>query len=646
MTGKTGKKKRKLTIWARMIGTCLLAFASGLFLFVFLYLFSQKYFWIDFLEQWNYASASTVINIQSSLEEYSVLEEVSFPEMMRLEIGRAVYRDMNTRGNHLLVMKNLAGKETRYSFSGVNKLTQSAHRNGEVLILSDDFQSYHLAIKTIPSFYPDIALLELRKKNQWIRKADPEFPYKEEGFFVQEVTESGYQVVFEVEGESDKGFLKLEYDLQSNRLNRFLYLENKAVYSEIRAKETIYSATGSVPALTQKEELTLELDRMPETMDITMVLDGHPFELMQFVWKKSNVRNKLGIYETEIVMNGESVSCKVSVCDTLAPQFRKNEYIFFEGDQIDTAWLAKNCFEDVSLPVSVSFVDSKQEETITPEAVSEGICKVLVCVTDAEGNSAEIEVPLTVYDNKDLPEWFRFFMDYDDEALLQRIRKGELESIKSEYFNTYMDGHWDDMYEEAVAGYKTAVRKNLDIRIEGEEWYGYRLMEVYAGINDIPEFLLDSYIEDEWQINLYDGELLLGDMECAGITHYFDQKIEMTSYYDKPYSFRATMLHEFGHYVDWYYDFDIRSDEELSDYLEWKRDDFGLTREEVEQWYLEGCTDDPYGFEHGDYRHYSVVYVEEFFADSFFFYCAYPEKLSKEYPHIYAKVEEIIAVEK
>lgn len=642
MTGKKVTPKRKFTILARILGTCLLAFTSGVLLCTVIYFLTQKYFFLDLCEQWMYASSSKVLSVESPLEEYSVLEEISFPEIMQLKAGRAVYKDMNTRGNHLLVMKMHSGKEVRYSFSGVNKLVSYAHRNGEGLVLTDEFQSYRMAIKDAPCLYPNVAWLERRTQKQWITKADPAFPYKENGYFSQEETQDGYRVILEVEGESDTGFLKLEYNLATNRLHRFLYLENKAVYSPERAKETILSATASVSATMQKEDVCLELDCMPTELDITMVLDGHPYEMMQAEWKNSNVKAKEGIYETEVLLNGEIFTHQVTVGDSVAPQYLPNEYIFFEGDRIDTNWLAENCFEDVSLPIYVSYADSNQEEIITADDAAKGVCNVMVCVTDAKGNCDELNVALTVYDNKDLPEWFRFFMDYDDKELLQRIRKGELEEVKNEYFGTYMENHWDDMYDEAVAGYKTAVRKGLDIHLEGEAWYGYPLMEVYAGINDIPTDLLDSYIENGWQINLYDGELLLGEMECAGITYYGEQKIDMTSYYVKPYSYRATFLHEFGHYVDWHYDFEIRSDEEFKEYMDAKRTDFGLTKEELEQWYSEGCIGDLYQFEYGDYRHYSVVFVEEFFADSFFFYCAYPEKLENEYPDVYNKIEDLL----
>lgn len=642
MTDKMRKKKRKLTILARMLCTCLLAFVMGFVLFTIVYLFSQKFFFIDILEDWNYASQTKVIRAHSFLEDYSVLEKYSFPEKMKLEVGNAVYRDMNTRGNHLIVTMDLFGKKDRITFSSVNKVLSRAHRNGEVLLFVDEFKSYHMAVKSAPCFYPDTFFLRNRGKRTWIAKADPKFPYKEEGFFIQEETEAGYQVIMAVEGETDAGYLKLEYDLENNRLYRFLYLENKVVYSETRAKDTICSATGCINELQRKDCLVLEADKMPESMEIDMVLDGHPFEMMQCSWRKHEIMPEIGVYQTKLMINNEEFVQEVEVRDTTAPQYCESDFIFFEGDKIDLAWIEEQCFEDVSLPVSVSFSNPNQERVVTAEKVKDGVLSVPVLATDANGNSAEYDLSFRVYDNKDLPEWFRFFMDSEDEDLLQRVRCGEMEVIRTEYFETYEEGHWEEMYEEAVEGYKTAVRKNLDIRIEGKEWYGYPLMEVYAGIHDIPDYLLDSYIENGWCINLCDGELLLDDMACAGITFYGEQKIDMTSYYERAYSFRATMIHEFGHYVDWYYDFEIRNDEELREYLVWKREDFGLSEEEVNEWFLEGCVGDPYEFIYGDYRHYSVVLVDEFFADSFFFYCAYPEKFEAEYPHIYRKIDEMV----
>ncbi len=642
--GKRNTKIKIVSNMARMIGTCLLAFLSGLLIFVAGYGVSFRYFWLDELSSLEEASLTTVEQYKSKVEGYSAIEELTFPSYMDMQAGRAFLSDADTRSDCLVKMKWFHILEQSLSFRGVNRLTQLAHRNGFVCYFSDEFHSYRMAIKSVPYFFTSVSGLEKREPQDWVKKADPAYPYKDGGYFLQEETTYGYQVVFEVSNEKAAGFMKLEYDMESHMHNRVLYMENKEIYNYDRALETILSVTGNYhPVTTREEKLILEADALPENIGIETVLEGHPYELMKCKWKHSDVYiDKIGVYESTLVINGRELPFSVVVQDTLAPTVCENEYIFFEGDYVEAKWLEQNCFEDVSLPVKVSLQNGEEKYLVDKKAVQDGVLQIPLTVEDAKGNRTVCCVNLHVYDNEDLPEWYRFFMDMEDETLLKRVRMGELEELKEEYLDVGED-YLEEMLSDAVSGYKKAIRKDLDIQIEGKNWYGYEMMEFYAGIDSLPDSILDSYVVNNWKVSLKDEILYLGEMECAGITYYIDNEIVITSYYDVPYSFRATIVHEMGHFADWKLAFLPRDDEELEEYMADVRADMGLTEEQVQKWREEGCDYDSYYSEYmsGGYRNYSVIYTEEFFADSFYFYCVYPEKMKSLYPYVYQRMEEL-----
>lgn len=634
-----------MTVVARIILTCLGSCATAVLILLVLFTTTKNCFWMSPL---SYLMADSDLRIQNRsgrIEGYSGIGTASYPWYLHTEIDQA-YLSKNDSRSHNIVISQFGNKEKElFSFTGVNSLTEKCYRNHLICLLSDEEEKYRLVGRSMPGGFGETRLLSLRSEKAWKRQTDSAYPYLENGYFHAGETPEGYEVLMEVGDEISKGFLKLEYVYEEHKLYRFMYLESNEVYDEARAKDTIASVTGVKNEIRFKQDvLILETDDMPAQMGVDLFLEGAPYDLMCISWQTAGLHNtKIGKYVTKLEMNGQEQEYEVIIQDTKAPVPCESDAVFFVGDMIQAEWLAANCFEDFSLPVTVQFTDGSETYQIPDKAFENNEMFLSVQATDSLGNSAEREVCLKLYEYSDLPEWYRFFIDPDDTELQERIRKGELDDIKEEFFG---EGRCEDMeasLESAINGYKKGIRCDLQVHLDGPNWYGHELVAFYDAINLLPDSVLEAFAENNWSFELRDTELWLDEMECAGITYYADNEIEITSKFSDYEELRATSLHEIGHFFDWDSAFIVSFDEETEAIRYQIAEKFGYSEAELLEWRLNGCGEDPFYYRYleGGYRKYSLVYSEEFVADSFYFFCAHPEKMQREYPLIYQKIDEL-----
>lgn len=643
---RTPEKKR--IVWLRR----LLIYATvSVFVFVmllFLFIFTRKSFFVDTFSTLAKGSSLRAIQRTSYLPEFDLLAVSEFRFYMSTEIELAYYAEEDTYSEQRLTLYEPLNEPQVFTYRGLNRLANCGYRNFLGALFQDEYGNYRIAIRTIPLFFQTKDKLKLRTKEEWLKQTDSEYPYVENGIFCKEETQNGYRVYYEVGNETEHGFFKVEYDCVNHKMYRFLYLEANSLYNRERAEITISSVdVGTQEIVFLSDELVLEVDDMPDEIGIELFLDGEPWDMMQVNWRTFGVKkDKIGTYDTTLIIDGTEYVYPVVVQDTLAPEPLETDFILFPGDIVESDWIASSCFADYSAPVSVSFADGSDSYTVPEDVGDKNEIGLWVNVTDELGNTSMCEVEFSLYEPGDLPEWFLFFLDAEDETLLESVRKGELEEIKQTYLFQYLYDeaeNGDQILSSAISGYKKVVRNDIEVIQDGEEWYGHELMAFYSALDYLPDEVLTSYGEKDWAFRLRDGELKLGELDCAGITYYHLREIEITSLYADFWDLRATTIHEVGHFADSNEQYVSKRDEQIEEFREEIVVEFGLTEEYLEQWREEGYPSDPFywQFRNGGYRQYSCSVSEEFFADSFYFYCMYPDIMEAEYPQIYEKMDEI-----
>lgn len=634
--------------WLRMLLGYVALSALVFLLLLFLFQLTHKSFFIETFSSLAKQTTFRVMPRSSILPEYNSLVVAMLPFDMTTEIELACYVEEDTYSEQRVTMHKPLGEPQVFCYRGLNKMADYGYRNFLGALFQDEHGNFKLAVRTMPGLFLTQDKLKERTKEDWLKQADSKYPYVENGVFFTEETELGYRVFFEVGNESERGFLKVEYDCSGRKIYRFLYLEALSLYNQERAQETISSVMiGTQEISFLSEELVLEVDDMPEDIGIELFLEGAPWDLMQVRWSSYPVKtDKIGTYQTDITIDDVTQTYQVVVQDTLAPEPLDTDCILFVGDFLEADWVASNCFSDYSAPVSVTFTDGSDIYTIPEDAGDKNEIGLWVNVTDSLGNTSMCEVEFKLYEQSDLPEWLLFFLDTEDETLLESVRKGELEEIKQTYLFDYLYDENDigeEVLNSAISGYKKVVRNDIEVIQDGEAWYGHELMAFYSAMDYLPEEVLTAYGDKDWAFRLTDGELKLGELECAGVTYYHLREIQITSLYSDFHDLRATTIHETGHFADSNERYVSNRDEQLEDFREAIAMEFGLTEEYLAQWEDEGYPYDPYywEFRNGGYRQYSFSKPEEFFADSFYFYCMFPDIMEAEYPQIYEKMEEL-----
>ncbi len=642
--------KSRRVFWLRMLLGYVALSALVFVLLLFLFQLTHKSFFIETFSSLAKQTTFRVIPRSSILPEYNSLAVANLPFDMTTEIELAYYTEEDTYSEQRVTMHTPLGEPQVFCYRGLNKMADYGYRNFLGALFQDEYGNFKLAVRSMPGLFLTQDILKERTKEEWLKQADSKYPYVENGVFYTEETELGYRVFFEVGNETERGFLKVEYDCSERKIYRFLYLETVSLYNQERAQATISSVMiGTQEISFLSEELVLEADDMPEELGIELVLEGAPWDLMQVKWSSYPVKtDKIGTYQTKLTIDGTDYSYPVVVQDTTAPKALDSKYVFFAGDVVEAEWLALYCFTDYSLPVSVTFADGADTYIVSEDATSDNKPDLWVNVTDALGNTAQLNVEFELYEKTDLPEWFLCFLDTEDETLLDIVRRGEMESIKQTYLidNLYLESDDSEaVLKSAIAGYKKAVQNNIDIIQDGDEWYGHELMSFYAALDMLPSEILEAYGEKDWSFRLCDGELKMDDLNCAGITYYHLKEIQITSMFSDYLDLRTTTLHEVGHFADSCERFVSRRDKQIDELRKEVAKELGYTEEELSEWKEAGYPDDPYyrQFRNGGYRKYSLSMPQEFFADSFYFYCAYPDIMEENYPKIYGTLHELFS---
>lgn len=238
-----------------------------------------------------------------------------------------------------------------------------------------------------------------------------------------------------------------------------------------------------------------------------------------------------------------------------------------------------------------------------------------------------------------LVEFYRAMADIPEEFINIYVGNGWKVPLSSEKRSVYEDAlnYMDDtIYEKARKGYgkiqKHKMRVNyLDI------WQPTELIMFFVAIDSIPEYILKDFAIQGWTLNLSDASLKIKYdmyMDMAGVTSFADKTVEVVSCDNVRY-IDETVIHEMGHYVD-FSDWDVTGmlySEENRVFRKWYRK---IKREENDGKEWEYDSDDILkDITNIYYRPYSFTTGGEFFADSFYFYIAYPDELKEKYPEVY-----------
>lgn len=639
---KGRRKKTKIFLFIlRIVLICTGFFAMELACFLLLFLLTSKMFAVDTVSCFATQNALKSQYQLLDLAEYYGSAEVNPVWYQKMYAELVYFKKQDTRSFISIQNRTLLGNKKLFSFQGVNKIMETSYRNAFVSYFADERKQYQMTQRSMPGGFGGSFLLNLRSRKSWEKQAPFSYPHKQNGYFEKGMLNDCYYVIIEVEGNGKHGFLKLEYELNSLHLNRFLYLEAGEIYNESRAMATIASATAVYqPVKLKKESLTFEIEELPDKLTLDMILSGEPNDLIKANWDRSLVKlNEIGVYETSVTFNDTMHYIDVTVQDTIAPKVIKTEYRFFVGEEVSADWLSEYAFSDLSMPIVVRFQDGADSYQITNEDAKDDSMLLSVSATDACGNTIDTEISILLYKNSDLPVWYQYFYDQENEVNKEHVRNNELLRLKKDLLYECSEAE----IESAIEGYRKSIRHELDVKIVGDEWYGHELVAFYDSLNSIPEYIIEGYAENDWTFCLTDAELWLDDFSCAGITYYSDYQIDITSLYNNYEDLRATTIHEIGHFYDWMIGFEGRYDAELPSNMESVKSEIDYGDEDLQTWREENKYDYAYeDFVEGGYRIYSLTNPEEFFADSFYFYCMYPDKMRSVYPEIYGNLDQMI----
>ncbi|MBQ8316458.1 MAG: hypothetical protein IJX95_12065 [Lachnospiraceae bacterium] len=231
-----------------------------------------------------------------------------------------------------------------------------------------------------------------------------------------------------------------------------------------------------------------------------------------------------------------------------------------------------------------------------------------------------------------LPEWCLDLYGKNDWELSMSMVE---QRIYADALN-YMD---EEIYEKAWNGYNKLQKHKVKVEYL-DVWQPVELIVFYAAIDSLPEYVLKDYVKQGWKLILSDANLKKKydtEIEAAGVTVYGEKLIEVISnnlsYIDN------TVIHEMGHYVDlsdWENTWKCYSEDESGFKSLYRR----IKKEEQggKQWQADS----------GDmlrdltrlyYRPYAFTDEGEFFAESYYFYIAYPEEMKETYPEVYAYID-------
>ncbi len=555
-----------------------------------------------------------------------------------------MYSGSETRGFHRFFYTAPDQSSYPIEWHGVRKMCTYLSEDDKMLTFTDENADFLLRISAKKSGGIRKDNPGNKQKNWWLRQIKGDFTYPENGYFAVESAKTLCTAVIEVASERYSGFYKLEYHLDADVTFVFLYLEEISIYDKARAKGTIESMNALEEELRLKrDECRIEIDAEDKRLFKEDVLQGSFFDIASCVWENDSVNTEIcATADTRILFGQEEMDLPVIVQDTVAPRAVEKERLLFEGDVPDAEWFeGMNCLTDASGPVKVNSVKLK-ESVLTPDANETLLYEVEA--EDSAGNVANCEFSFKVVSYGDLPIWFAF-LDQTDETVMERVRNGELKELEEEYFaNSYYSSDSLDL-KAAESGYKKAVCHHIDVEVESEEWYGAALAAFYEGLDTLPENMLQEYGEQNWGFYLCDEPLILDELECAGITHYSEELIEITL--NCMYGYRdilSTTMHEAGHFIDWNLGFESVGNDVLMEQMKnvCLLEEYGMDPERMNDYYDEEQDVLYHNYTEGGYRYYSFTSSSEFFADSVYYYCEFPEEMQRECPEIYTYIKECL----
>jgi len=589
-----------------------------------------------------------------SLEEYSGSGQRSTDNYIQDEIYQIFYKE-NNMVSSLGEFYMVPNAPILVEWTGISSLGEKIGRFGSLIMISDAEEEHQLYARVMPGGFLGKEFTDSFSKMRWTSMADPIIPYKKDGYFHHSSTDELTEVVFEVQNLKEHGYVKIILDYDKHLMYRFLYVENQDVYSNNRALKTAESLKCPEEAIRMlAEETVIEMDDGVTKLCLEDYMEGCPYFLAKCEWNTYQVDLDVpGTYELDITCGDREFIHQVTVQDTKAPTLKKtSDMKLFYGDIISTELLMGLCeVKDASEPVEFKILSAKDEITVSDALMANGKASIPVIVTDAQGNSLETELVFDVITNGDMPEWYQFFYAEapEEEAawIREYIRSGvsEDELIMNLFYYDSLE-EAKQVLAEAVKGYKNAYYCGLldNIDIEDAAWYGEELVGFYAGLGLMPEEVLRKYDSLQWTVRLCEDKLYLGDMECAGITYYGEKTIHITSDCGGTEWQRTTTIHEFGHFVDSAF-YNYRSDGKvMTDAKNKAMESYHITEEFMDEWRSTVNNYDKlyYEYEDGGYRYYSFSQPAEFFADSFYFYCAHKEELKERFPDVYWEMQRII----
>ncbi len=241
--------------------------------------------------------------------------------------------------------------------------------------------------------------------------------------------------------------------------------------------------------------------------------------------------------------------------------------------------------------------------------------------------------------------FYRIMDDIPEEILKQYVSKGwdiEVECKDNWWYGANYQAQnsvTKELYDRALSGYKKVKKYGLTLKVTGD-WEPIKLVSFYAGLDMVDEEILDLYEEQDWVIILSDipyEELYKGG--AAGLTSYGKKTIEITSVSGPDYLDDVTR-HELGHYFDYAYgngnSWCSDSKEFGNMFKKYKKEENGGTN-------ARGLVYDLlHDLEEVVYREYAFTDVNEFFAESYEMYCAYPEQFKANYPDVYEYIDNLL----